>query len=451
MNPFIFTRHRAIALLGVIVMAALLTGACGLQLPSRGNRVPVASPSALPAPPSPTPETKESPAEVVTPTQGPLLIEGRPYLLDTTPGAVIYYEPEIDDQTVGKVKDAFATALKTLEQELGASPPQKVAIILSGQDQFTRLASAHGFPGKVYLLGFYSPSPQEVEGASAGVYLNADGEGLFHTLGHELTHAAVSGLPSWFGEGLADYIGNLVERATNLTAQLSRMQVFRRLVRDSVNEGTLLDQNALETFDLRADHACLDLDRFYGQGWQFVEYVGRWYGQQALQDLVASYRDNTQTGDPFNTVLGIPIETVWQRFSTDIVENLTAVERVDQSLDALQKLASQAEAITRDFEQFIVISSIDQPEIFTEALRSIGERWDSLAQQTAALAAPGSASSIRDLWHLYFQSMSLAMQDLAQGSDTSANRRIAVANQSYALASASLQESLLRRPSLSCE
>ena len=367
------------------------------------------------------------------------------------PGAVIYYEPQIKEQTVGKVKDVFAAALQILEQELDASPPEKVAIFLSGHDQFARLASAHGFPDKAYLLGFYASSPQEVEGASAGVYLNADGEGLFHTLGHELTHSAVSGLPSWFEEGLADYIGNLVEKATNPRVQLSRMQVFRRLVRDTVNEGTLLDQEALETFDLRAEHTCLDLDTFYGQVWQFVEYVVRWYGQGALQDLVASYRDDTQTGDPFDTVVGIPIETVWQGFSTDIVENLTEEERVYQGFEELQRLASQAEAITREFDQFIASSSGDQSEAFMVAMDSFAQRWGLLALETVRLAAPGLAASNRDLWYLYFQSKLLALQDLAQGSHASAIRSGAIANQAYALASAALKDYLLRRPSLSCE
>ncbi|MFH1141160.1 MAG: hypothetical protein V1724_05765 [Chloroflexota bacterium] len=388
----------------------------------------------------------------MTPTPGATLIEGRPYLRDTTPGAVTYYEPQIGYGTLEKVKDAFATALKVLDQELGAPAPEKVAIILSGEDQFTLLASAHGFPATSYILGFYSPSPQQgVEDAASGVYLNADRENLFHTLGHELTHAAVPGLPGWFSEGLADYVGTRVEKAMNPRAQLSRMQVFRRLVRDAVNDGTLLDQKALETFDLRADHTCLDLDRFYGQNWQFVEYIGRWYGPPALRVLVASYRDNTQSGDPFNTVLGISVDTLWQMFSTDIVENLTAEERVDQSLDGLQRLASQAEAIAREWAQFIASSSVDQPETFAEALRGFGERWDSLAQQAAGLAAPGPASTIRDLWQLYYQSMGLAMREYAQGSDASANRRVFIANQAYSLAAASLREALLQRSWLSCD
>ncbi|MSQ21714.1 MAG: hypothetical protein EXR53_00165 [Dehalococcoidia bacterium] len=447
------TEHRALPLLGAIVLAALLAVACDrLMLPSRSTAMP-ATPTSVPiAQPSPTPEIRESPAVVVTPTQGPPLIEGRPYLRDTTPGAVIYYEPQIGYQTVGKVKDAFAAALKILEQELGAPAPEKVALFLSGQDQFTLLASAHGFPPTSYILGFYSPSPQQgVEDAASGVYLNADGESLFHTLGHELSHAAAPGLPSWFGEGLADYIGTRVEKEMNPRKQLDRMQVYRRVVRDAVNDGTLLDQTALESFDLRADHACLELDRFYGQAWQLMEYIGMTYGTSALRGLVASYRDNTQSGDPFNAVLGTPAETVWQKFSTDITENLTTQERVDQSLDGMQRLAGQAEAITHDWDLFIAQTAPGQPENPRDALIGFGERWVSLAQQTARLAAPGRALSIRDLWYRYFQSMAFAMQDYAQGNDASANRRIAVANQAYSLASAALQESLLRRPSLSCD
>ncbi len=450
---FIVTERRAFPLLGAIFLAALLTVACDTWwLPTESTAVPVGPSSVPPAQTSPTPEIKESPAEVVTLTPGPALIEGRPYQRETTPGVVIYFEPQIGYGTLEKVKDTLATAIKVLDQELGAPAPEKVAIILSGKEGFTLLASAHGFPGTAYILGFYSPSPQQgVEDAASGVYLNADGESLFHTLGHELSHAALPGLPSWFGEGLADYIGTRVEKAMNPRAQLSRIRVYRRVVRDAVNEGALLDQASLESFDLRADHTCLDLDRFYGQAWQFVEYINRMYGPSALRGLVASYHDNAQGGDPFNTVLGIPVETVWQRFSTDIVENLTAQERVDQSLDGLQRLASQAEAITRDWDMFTAQSTPGQPENPKDALTGFAERWVSLAQQTARLAAPGQASSIRNLWYLYFQSMAFAMQEYAQGNDASANRRVAVANQAYAQASVSLQESLLRRPSLSCE
>ncbi len=443
--------HRALALLGAIVLATLLMAACGrLEPPSLGGITPVIPTSVPPAQPSPTPEIKESQTAVVPPIPGATLIEGQPYLRDTTPGTIIYYEPQIDYQTVGKVKDAFAAVLKVLEQGLGAPPPEKVVIVLSGKDQFTRLGSAHGFPDSAYLLGFYSPTLQEVEGAVAAVYLNADGESLFHTLGHEMTHAAVPGLPSWFSEGLADYIGTRVEKIMNPRAQLSRMKVFRRLVREAVNDGALLDQRALETFDLRADHTCLDLDRFYGQAWQFEEYIGGRYGPYALRGLVASYRDNTQSGDPFNTVLGIPVETLWQGFSTDIAENLTAEERVDQSLDSLQQLASQAEAIAHDWDQFIAQANPGRSENPRDTLIGFKGRWDSLAQQTASLAAPGAASNIRDLWSFYFQSMALAMQEYAQGSDALANRRVAIANQAISLAAVALQESLMRHPSLTC-
>ncbi|MDO8751453.1 MAG: hypothetical protein Q7K03_09975 [Dehalococcoidia bacterium] len=452
MISFILTGRRAFPLLGAIVLAALLTVACDTWwIPSESTAIPATPTIEAPAQPSPTPEIKESPPEIVTPTPGPPLIEGSPYLRDTTPGAVIYYEPQIEYQTVGRVKDAFAAALNVLKQELDASPPDQVAIFLLGEDQFTRLGSAHGFPDTGYLLGFYSPSPQEGGGAAAGVYLNADGESLFHTLGHELTHAAVPGLPSWFSEGLADYIGTRVEKEMNPRKQMDRLQVYRRLVRDAVNDGALLDQKALESFDPRADHTCPELDRFYGQAWQLMEYVSKVYGPSALRGLVASYRDNTQSGDPFNTVLGIPVETVWQRFSTDIVANITPAERVAQSLDSLQLLATQAEAITYDWAQFIAQSNLGQPGNPRDILRGFGERWNYLAQQTAALAAPGPASSIRDLWQLYFQSMAQAMQDFAQGSDASASRRIAIANQAYSLAAASLRDSLLRRPSLSCD
>ena len=429
-------------------MATLTAGCSRLELPwAKGSAS---------ATPSPTPEVLASPTPVEEEPQpadmGAAGVEGRLYLRDTAPGAVIYYDPWVDYESVQKVKEAYAFARDLLTQELNIADVAPVTVYLAQENQFRQFAQVNEFAHPAYLAGFYSYLVRDGQAVDAKVYLNAQAQGFVLNIAHEITHVATPWLPTWVGEGVAEYIRSRAGLALQDQAEPGRILSSRQMVRAALKGGAMMDGKGLESFDWAAAEDYRALEVAYAQSWQLMEYIAQRYAPDGLAKLVAVYRTGQQEGVvAFLLALGVPTDTAWSEFSVDIVDSLTPEEQVGQSLCGLRLLASQGDAITRDLNQFVAQSNPGQSENPRDTLLGFGERWDSLAQQTAGLAAPGPALTVRDLWSLYFQSMVQAMQEFAQGSDASANRRITIANQQYLLAVVALRDALTQRSWLACD
>ena len=445
-------------LMGAALLVVFLATACDrLQLRPRETGEPPTSTSEPTAQPSPTPDVPTPDVEEAKPVDvgavlGATLIEGRPYLRDTLAGAVLYHEPWVDYQAVQQLKQAYTLTQDLLQQELGIADLAQVTIYLVLKDQFNRFAEDHNFQHPSYLAGFYSYFVREGQVVDAEIFLNAGAQGIVHNVAHEMAHLATPGLPTWIGEGVADYIGARAGTALEPQAAEQRMRKARQTVRAALRRDMLLDWDELEEFNWTTTDDLESLDMVYAESWQLVEYVARQYAPDGLRNLVAGHgQDAQEDDDPFPLAVGVSAETLWQGFSTDIVENLTLEERVGLNLCDLIQVGREGEAITREWNRVLARVNREEPGLSTEQFRRFESQWNALASEAAELEAPGEASAVRELWLDYFETMAQAMGDFAIEGIVNANRQLIDANQQYSRATAALQEALLQRRWLACE
>ena len=444
-------------LIGATLLMVFLATACGrLELRPRETGEPATPTSEPTAQPSPTPDVVTPDVEEAEPVDvgavlGATLIEGRPYLRDTLAGAVLYHEPWVDYQAVQQLKQVYALTQDLLQQELGITDFAQVTIYLVLKEQFNRFAEAHDFQHPSYLAGFYSYFLRDGQVADAEIFLNAGAQGFVHNVAHEMAHLATPGLATWINEGVADYIGARAGTALEPQAAEQRMQKARHTVRAALGRDMLLDWDELEGFNWTTADDFETLDMVYAESWQLVEYIARQYAPNGLRDLVAGHGQDVQDGeDPFPLAVGVSAETLWQGFSTDIVENLTLEERVGLSLCGLAQVGREGEAMTREWNRFLARANREEPGLSMEQFRRFESQWNALAIEAAVLEAPGAASAVQELWLVYFQTMAQVMGEFSVGEVINANRQLADANQQYSWAAAALQDALLYRPVLAC-
>ena len=379
------------------------------------------------------------------------LIDGWPYLLEPLPKATLYYEPWIDYQTVQLVKEAFGAAQEVLHRELGVAEVPPLTLYLTLEMQFNHFATANEFPHPSWLAGFYYYIERETGVSEAKIYVNSEAQGLAHNVAHELTHLTTIGLPTWLGEGVGEYIGSRVQAAMKPQANETRFLASRWKVRQAAERDMLLDREELENVQWTASEDYELLDLAYAEAWQLVEYVARNSAPHGLRDLVGRYRQELQEGeDPFPLALGISTDKVWQGFRADILDNMTAEERVGANLCTLVQFSDRGAAITRDWNQFLARADLEEPEAREEQFRHFQRRWESQASDIERLPTVGETSGIRGLLVYYSQSMAKAMGEYAGGMVNAANRTVVEANLSNAQASATLRNALLERVWLAC-
>ncbi|MBI4200270.1 MAG: hypothetical protein HY535_07345 [Chloroflexi bacterium] len=439
------------SLLGGLLGVLLLLGCTPLFQEARAPSPTGAAPPTPTAVPVPSPSPTSTPVPRDAAALGRRLLDGRPYLAVPLEGATLLYEPWVDALTVERVRQAYAATGEVLERELGVGQfAAPLVIYLAREGEFQRLAKAKGFATTSFLYGFYSP-PGPGPAAEGEVYVDAGVESLYHNLGHELTHAAVGGLPSWLSEGVADYIGTRVELAVRPEAQQVRLLVFRRLVRDAVAQGELMSREEMERFDLQADHSLAELDLFYTHAWQLMEYVAGVHGREGLRTLIATYQSGGQgPGDLFFRALGVSEEALWRAFSADIVDNLTFEEQVDAALCSLTGLLEGRVALVRDWNRLVAAARSQEPEQAQEQVRLFRQRWHGLAEKVAGLAAPGDAGPVRDTFLASLTVAASSLDHSAEGAFALANQMLNEANELSARAFSLLQAAFADRRWLAC-
>lgn len=243
------------------------------------------------------------------------------YASTETPHFVIKYDPKAD-----KIQAAFlADYLEQLHAEFtklyGFSPPGKTLVeFISTREMFSgRVLSLPGLPGAA-------------QGASTGPLIaipspRADGGNRLFNVGvvvrHELTHAfnlTQTGflVPIWLTEGLA-------VRAEHTR----RFDTTLNLLRDRLAEGMTFD---LDTIG-RGYHNFgnpSDVMLAYNQGYLYVEYIAKTYGDEAIPKLLEAYRLGLDTGDALRRACGVEksvFEMGYREFLRGVVKGIPRPEK----------------------------------------------------------------------------------------------------------------------------
>ncbi len=260
--------------MGAFLLAILAIAACGRLDIGRQDAAPTDTPTGVAdTTPTSTPTRNASPLE--PDGTGVILVDGRPYLLESLPGATLEYDPWVDYQTVRRVQDAYSLARRVLEEELAIDDMPAVTLRIALNDQFNRTAADSQFNHPAWLAGFSSYFLRDGRVTDGRVYLSAYAKGQTHNVAHELTHLATPGLPTWLNEGVAEYIATRVQAALEPGLQQRRLLDSRATVRRALEQGRLLTIEELSGFPWWAPTDQRQLELVYAHAWQLVEYGAR--------------------------------------------------------------------------------------------------------------------------------------------------------------------------------
>ena len=250
-----------------------------------------------------------------------------------TPHFVIKFDPKADKVLAAWLEDYLEELHGEFSKRYGFSPQGKILVEV--------IASREMFSGRVLAL---PGLPGAAQGASTGPLIavpspRADGAMKHFNWGvvvrHELTHAfnltqTDHLVPIWLTEGLA-------VRAE----RTRRFDAFTGLLRDRLAEGTAFD---LDTIG-RGYHNFgnpSDVMLAYHQGWLYVEYIAKTYGEESVARLLEAFKLGLDTGDAVRRACGVDkaaLEKGYREFLRAAVKGLPRYERpvAFNDLLALQK------------------------------------------------------------------------------------------------------------------
>lgn len=436
--------------IAVLLVATLVIVACGrLDIQRQDAAPPDAPADVADATPTPTPARNASPLE--PDGTGVILVDGRPYLLDSLPGAILEYDPWVDYRTVQRVQEAYSLTRRVLQDELAVDDMPDVTLRIALDDQFNRIAIDNQFNHPAWLAGFSSYFLRDGQVADGRVYLSAYAEGQTHNVAHELTHLATPGLPTWLNEGVAEYIATRVQTVLEPGLQQRRLLDSRATVRRALEQGQLFTIEELADFPWWAPTDQRELELAYAHAWHLVEYVAREYGAGDLSGVIAAYRRDTETEqDLFLSGLAVQASTLWDAFAADLVRNLTPEEEAGVVLCRLVDLTTEGRDVSREWNEYLDWVSDGQAQTDTEVFQGFGLRWSLLLEETTAIIPPQEPSLTHVRFLDYFDAMVMVMERFAAGEISTANAMLAEANRRMELAAVALQDAFTQRPWLTC-
>lgn len=436
--------------MGALLLATLAIAACGRLDVQRQDAAPTDTPAGVAdTTPTATPVRNASPIE--PDGTGVILVGGRPYLLETLPGATLEYDPWVDYRTVRRVQEAYSLARRVLEDELAVDDMPAVTLRIDLDYQFTRTAADNQFNHPAWLAGFSSYFLRDGKVVNGRVYLSAYVEGQTHNVAHELTHLATPGLPTWLNEGVAEYIATRVQAALEPDLQHRRLLDSRAIARRALEQGQLLTIEELADFPWWAPTDQRQLELVYAHAWQLVEYVVREYGTDDLSGIVAAYSQGSETEqDLFLSGLGVQASTLWEAFAADLVLNLTPEEEEGVILCRLVDLTAEGRDVSQEWNEYLEWISDGQAQTETQVFQGFGLRWSLLLEETTGLIPPQGPSLAHLRFLEYFDAMVLVMERFAIGEVSTANTMLADANRRTELAAVALQDAFTQRPWLTC-
>jgi cellulose synthase operon protein C len=246
---------------------------------------------------------------------------------------VIKFDPKNDKVLAAWLADYLEELHGEFSKLYGFAPQGKILVeVMASREMFSgRVLSLPGLPGAA-------------QGASTGPLIavpspRADGATKHFNwavvVRHELTHAfnlTQTGylVPIWLTEGLA-------VRAE----RTRRFDIYTSLLRDRLAEGTAFD---LDTIG-RGYHNFgnpADVMLAYHQGWLYVEYIAKTYGEESVAKLLEAFKLGLDTGDAVRRACGVDkaaLEKGYREFLRAAVKGLPRYERpvAFNDLLALQK------------------------------------------------------------------------------------------------------------------
>ena len=435
---------------GALFVAALILASCARLDLQRPDTAPADTPAdVVDSTQTPTPIRNASPVE--PDGTGVILVDGRPYLLESLPGATLEYDPWVDYRTVRRVQEAYSLALRVLEDELAVDDMPAITLRIALDVQFNRIAADNQFNHPAWLAGFSSYFLRDGQVADGRIYLSAYARGQTHNVAHELTHLATPGLPTWLNEGVAEYIATRVQAELQPQLQQRRLLDSRGTVRRALEQGDLPTLDELAGFPWWAPTDQLQLELVYAHAWQLVEYVAREYGTDDLIGVVAAYRQDPETEqDLFLSGLGVQESTLWEAFAVDLVRNLTPEEEEGVVLCSLVDLTTEGRAVSQEWNEYLDWINGGQGQSDTQVFQAFGLRWTLLLEEAVDLVPPQGPGQAHVRFLDYFDAMVTVMERFGLGEVSTANAMLTDANRRTELAAIALQDAFAQRPWLDC-
>jgi tetratricopeptide (TPR) repeat protein len=130
---------------------------------------------------------------------------------------------------------------------------------------------------------------------------------LEHELSHVFSlHASANRVPRWFTEGLAEYDTILGNEGWRREHDLAMIQALQR--------GTLISVLELNRAFVSMDRPDAILEAYF-QASLVVEYIGATHGHDALIEMLHRWRDDVQTPEVIENVLGQTVEEFDESFA----------------------------------------------------------------------------------------------------------------------------------------
>ncbi len=268
-----------------------------------------------------------------------------------TPEVRVHFYPEIPTASVALVASHAREALTVILEDLGTTLDEVIDFYLvpDGATMIQEVAvgsaeSISGFEAGVSLHGFERD----------GIYLDMSTsiDAVPHLVAHELVHQVAARIgaqdrpPVWFVEGLAEFEANKAAVGDTSQTEVRWRMERRRVVRDAVEEGRLLDLGPIrEIADLAMPDSEAELNVLYSQAFATVDLVGRTYGTLALKTLAQRLADQpTELDQVFQDLFALS----FGEFQAQLEESIVTLEALELERDALARYAATMEVLVNE-------------------------------------------------------------------------------------------------------
>ena len=207
----------------------------------------------------------------------------------------ISYNPSISNKTISSISSSLDNSLDTLVSKYGFEyPSSSIDINVYSSNNFKKMHNGPSWAGAVYDGKIRLPIDSSRR--------NISNKSLERILRHELTHALLSNqssskrLPSWFNEGLAQYLECEGSCGSNIS---------------NISRTRFLNPDILNNSFMNLDKTTASLA--YSQSLHLIKVLVEIKGRGALSQLIESISSTSINSDDLLAPIGIKFEQLYQR------------------------------------------------------------------------------------------------------------------------------------------
>ncbi|MDA1196127.1 MAG: peptidase MA family metallohydrolase, partial [Planctomycetota bacterium] len=212
----------------------------------------------------------------------------------------VKYDPDIDSGTVQLALELLEDAYSRVTSDLGIAPRTVAQVVLYEGGEFQRVTGAHSWVGALYQEGVLRVPLRNLERHRATA-----ARVLTHEFTHHVLKERTPALPTWWHEGIAQFLEDAPEasraRRTDLAEMLGSQQRTSRLIRL---------QEMQELIITRVENAGT-VKLYYAQALSFVGWLVDTYGAAGLPSFVHALAAGTGLDDAARKAFGDDQAGLW--------------------------------------------------------------------------------------------------------------------------------------------